>query len=87
MYVIKRDGTRKEFDQEKIVAAMSKAFVAETGKADPIVINYLTAKVVEKVPKRNPTVEGIQNIVVRTMQEAGYYDVRLPTQSTGTTGL
>ena len=75
MKIKKRDGSIVPFDKSKIAAAIAAAFTAETGAADPITINYLTEQVVKKVPTRNATVEGVQDLVVLAIQEAGYYNV------------
>ena len=75
MKIKKRDGSIAAFSKEKIAAAITKAFEAQTGAADPVTVNYLTEQVVKKVPARGATVEGVQDLVVRAIQEAGYYDV------------
>lgn len=75
MKIKKRNGSVVEFNKDKIASAIAKAFKAEVGTADPITVNYLTEQVVKKVPSRGATVEGVQDLVVRTIQEAGYYDV------------
>ena len=75
MKIKKRNGSVVEFNKDKIASAIAKAFKAEVGAADPITVNYLTEQVVKKVPSRGATVEGVQDLVVRTIQEAGYYDV------------
>lgn len=75
MKIKKRNGSIVEFNKDKIASAIAKAFNAETGAADPITVNYLAEQVVKKVPARGATVEGVQDLVVRTIQEAGYYDV------------
>ena len=75
MKIKKRNGSVVEFNNDKIASAIAKAFKAEVGTADPITVNYLTEQVVKKVPSRGATVEGVQDLVVRTIQEAGYYDV------------
>ena len=75
MKIKKRDGSIAAFNKEKIAAAITKAFEAQTGAADPVTVNYLTEQVVKKVPARGATVEGVQDLVVRAIQEAGYYDV------------
>ena len=38
MVIIKRDGTKQEFDKSKIEAAVLKAFVAVDGQADEYAI-------------------------------------------------
>jgi len=75
MKIKKRNGKVVEFQSEKIAAALRKAFTAVDGGYDPITINYLTKKVVEKLPKRDLTVEGVQDKVVRTLHESGYHEV------------
>lgn len=75
MNIKKRNGSIASFNKDKIATAISKAFTAVTGVADPITVNYLTEQVVKKVPARGATVEGVQDLVVLTIQEAGYYEV------------
>ena len=75
MKIKKRNGKIVEFDQKHIETAISKAFIAVDGAADPITVSYLTNKVICKLPKRDITVEGVQNLVVETLHEAGYNKV------------
>ena len=75
MKIEKRDGTIVEFNKAKISAAIAAAFKAETGEADLVTIDYLTEQVVKKLPSNGITVEGVQNQVVLTLQEAGYYQI------------
>lgn len=75
MNIKKRNGSVVPFNKDKIATAISKAFTAVTGVADPITVNYLTEQVVKKVPARGATVESVQDLVVLTIQEAGYYEV------------
>ena len=75
MKIKKRNGKVVEFDKSKISNAVIKAFTEVTGGYDPITVNYLTEQVLKKMPKRNITVEGVQDKVVRTLHEAGYHEV------------
>lgn len=75
MNIKKRDGSVVAFDKGKIAAAITKAFEAVEGKADPVTVSYLTEQVVRKVPTRGATVEGVQDQVVLAIQEAGYFKV------------
>ena len=75
MKIEKRDGSVVEFNKDKIYAAIAAAFNAETDEADPVTIRYLTEQVVKKLPSHGITVEGVQNQVVLTLQETGYYQI------------
>ena len=75
MNIKKRNGAVVPFDKSKIAAAIAKAFNAVTGTADPITVNYLTEQVVKKISGQDSTVEAVQDLVVQTIQEAGYYKV------------
>ena len=75
MKIKKRNGKVVEFDKSKISNAVIKAFTEVTGGYEPITVNYLTEQVLKKLPKRDITVEGVQDKVVRTLHEAGYHEV------------
>ena len=75
MKIKKRNGKVMEFDKTKIANAITKAFTEVTGGYDPVTVNYLTEQVLKKLPKRDVTVEGVQDKVVRTLHEAGYHEV------------
>ncbi len=78
--VKKRDGTVVAFDSDKILSAMRSSIVATRGSAASIDLNALTEHVVAGINARysgykTPDVEGIQDIVERTLMEFGLFDV------------
>lgn len=78
--VKKRDGTIVEFKPEKIAEAIRKAVLATRGNTASVDINALTEHVlngieVQYAGYKTPDVEGIQNMVERTLMEFGLYDV------------
>ena len=72
MQVVKRDGTLQEFDPNKIKAAILKAFdscchMENTEKIDEMIADmYLWDKI---------TIEEIQDVVIETLRDYGFYDV------------
>lgn len=75
----KRDGTRVDFDSEKITIAVKNAFIAdEKFKGDPVSASQGVSNVVVNALERmfnnvsHPTVEQIQDHVERTMIDLGY---------------
>lgn len=75
MRIKKRDGKVVEFQEAKIANAIKKAFVAVRGSVSEVTLAYLVEQAMAEVPKRGSTVEGVQDIVVETLQRSGYYDV------------
>ena len=77
--VIKRDGKEVDFDLQKIVAAMQKAFAAQGKHTHPSVIELLALRVTadfdEKIRDGHISVEDIQDSVERVLSQAGYADV------------
>jgi ribonucleoside-diphosphate reductase alpha chain len=78
--VKKRDGTVVEFKPEKIAEAIRKAVLATRGNTANVDINALTDHVLKGIEVqysgyKTPDVEGIQNMVERTLMEFGLYDV------------
>ena len=80
MIIIKRDGTRQEFDKGKIVAAVLKAFVAVDGQADEYAIikaeniaSFIEAAC--EVEGENLDVETIQDMVERGLMATKRKDV------------
>ena len=75
----KRNGLVVNFDPDKIATAIRKAMVAVRGRVDAVTLTELTGGVVAKIPERFgesiPDVEGVQDLVERTLMESGYYDV------------
>ncbi len=78
--VKKRDGKIVEFNQVKIAIAIKRAIMATRGSTDSVDVNALTDHVMSGIAVRysgykTPDVEGIQDIVERTLMEFGLYDV------------
>ncbi len=76
----KRNGNIVDFNQEKITAAMEKAMMAVLGRADKNQLVEMTNNAVRKIEERYgidglPDVEGVQDVVERTLMEFHYYDV------------
>lgn len=72
MQVVKRDGSLQEFDGNKIVEAISKAFNACCPEENKEVI---TAMVVDMHLWDGITIEEIQDVVIETLRDYGYDDV------------
>lgn len=74
MYVIKRDGTKQEFDFNKIKNAVNKSFQAEYQiDAPDEILDYL--RVLSSTFEDGKTVEEIQDFVEDTLMEFKWYDV------------
>ena len=78
--VKKRDGAVVEFKPEKIDIAIRKAILATRGTTSNIDVNALTDHVLEGIEVqyrgyKTPDVEGVQNLVERTLMEFGLFDV------------
>lgn len=72
MQVVKRDGSLQEFDSNKIVEAISKAFNACCPEENKEVI---TAMVADMHLWDGITIEEIQDVVIETLRDYGYDDV------------
>lgn len=72
MQVVKRDGSLQEFDGNKIVEAISKAFNACCPEENKEVI---TAMVTDMHLWDGITIEEIQDVVIETLRDYGYDDV------------
>lgn len=72
MQVVKRDGSLQEFDGNKIVEAISKAFNACCPEESKEVI---TAMVADMHLWDGITIEEIQDVVIETLRDYGYDDV------------
>jgi ribonucleoside-diphosphate reductase alpha chain len=78
--VKKRDGAVVPFDETKISGAILRSIMATRGSAENIDITTLTKHVVEGIYSRyagykTPDVEGIQDVVERSLMEFGLFDV------------
>ena len=77
----KRNGAIVDFDSEKIVVALKKAFFATRGVFDEGRIRTICEQVVQDLevlfppPDRVPTVEAVQDMVERRLMGEGFYDV------------
>lgn len=72
MQVVKRDGSLQEFDSNKIVEAISKAFNACCPDENRDVIN---AMVSDMHLWDGITIEEIQDVVIETLRDYGYDDI------------
>ncbi|MBX4215747.1 ribonucleoside-diphosphate reductase subunit alpha, partial [Candidatus Parcubacteria bacterium] len=77
----KRSGEIVPFDELKIAHAVRSAFKDVKGRADEKVVLDITAKVTEAISSfyregaPTPSVEDVQDLVERSIMEAGYFDV------------
>lgn len=72
MQVVKRDGSLQEFDSNKIVEAISKAFNACCPDENRDVINAMAS---DMHLWDGITIEEIQDVVIETLRDYGYDDV------------
>lgn len=72
-YVIKRDGTRVPYDEEKIINALTKAFKSCGYSELPEGVKIYALFLAEH--SGSNTVESIQDAVQKAIMEKGYYDV------------
>ena len=77
MKVIKRDGRVVEFDKQKIVNAIEKAFIEVEGGTKESIVAFAqyVADCVKETNKYSLNVEEIQDIVENTLWDCGYRDV------------
>lgn len=74
--VTKRNGEREEYQGQKIVEAMRKAFIDAEEKISEEGLNGLLSRVEELIEsKAQPQVEEIQDCVEQTLMENGFYKV------------
>ena len=77
--VVKRDGSKAEFDIKKIAAALGKAFEACDKNTHPSVLDFLALKVTadfdSKIKDGLIAVEDIQDSCENVLVQAGYADV------------
>lgn len=76
--VQKRDGEVVEFEQERITAAIHRAFVAvreEDGRKAKKISEEVVETLEDRYAGETPTVEDVQDIVVETLRGEGYEDV------------
>jgi len=76
----KRNGNVVDFNPEKIAAAMEKAMIAVLGRPDRVKLTEMANSAIEKIEQRYgedglPDVEGVQDIVERTLMEFNFFDV------------
>ena len=78
MEIIKRDGTKVPFEQEKIEKAISKSFASVDSLISDDKLRYMSDKIVatinEKYPKDHTvSVEEVQDLVELTLIDENYY--------------
>lgn len=79
--IVKRNGAKVSFNQEKIVIAMRKAFSQENVPVTEAVLQQMADRVVAQLGvvcegKENcPSVEHVQDLVEETLMERGYFTV------------
>jgi ribonucleoside-diphosphate reductase alpha chain len=75
----KRNGSIVPFDRTRVERAMDKAFIATGVSVEETTVCDLTSRVIgeleRKFIERTPGVEDIQDIVERTLAEAGHFNV------------
>lgn len=76
MNVVKRDGRTVEFNADKIVSAMQKAFLSVNSKISEQDYDFCV-KVAEDISNKNTdmSVEDIQDVIVRKLMASKYKDV------------
>lgn len=79
IYVVKRDGEVADFDLNKIINAIGKAFEATQKEYTKDILNLLslrvTAKFQDKMEESEVHVEDIQDSVEAVLEQAGYTEV------------
>lgn len=79
IYVVKRDGKVADFDLNKIIDAIGKAFEATQKEYTKDILNLLslrvTAKFQDKMEESEVHVEDIQDSVEAVLEQAGYTEV------------
>lgn len=74
MDITKRNGRQEDYDGQKIITAMKKAFESTGSNPAPSVMGDLLVSVEEKLTARSVTsVEGIQDQVEQTLMEQGFF--------------
>lgn len=76
----KRTGDVVPFDEQKILGAMKKAFIAQDVSVEDAVLEQMTNRVVAQISEKSdleyvPTVEQVQDMVEQTIMERGYFVV------------
>ena len=74
--ILKRDGRSVDFDEQKIVDAIMKAFKGSGAMQNEVAAKEVADKVVAKITEGalegEPTVEGIQDLVEECLIESGF---------------
>lgn len=74
MDITKRNGRQEDYDGQKIITAMKKAFESTGSNPAPSVMADLLVSVEEKLTAKSITsVEGIQDQVEQTLMEQGFF--------------
>ncbi len=75
----KRNGDIVEFNKEKIVLAITKAFTTVKGTSNQALVSSISDRVMEILEQsfveHIPGVENVQNVVEKVLMEAGFFDV------------
>lgn len=77
MDIIKRDGTRQQFESQKIKNAVQKAFVGSEATIDVKKLDIIVLEVEEKISSLSGdiTVEMVQDQVEKALMSHGYYEI------------
>src|SRR5438034_1137782 len=79
LYVQKRDGSLADFDHTRIEVAIQKACIATGKDVDEDFLSSITDKVIADLEisfsEKAPPVEVIQDVVERTLAQAGLFEV------------
>ncbi|NLI21446.1 MAG: ribonucleoside-diphosphate reductase subunit alpha [Clostridiales bacterium] len=76
MQILKRNGTVAEYQGEKIMQAMEKAFISRGRHPDREELEALLRRVEANLPAEEPvTVEGVQDLVEQALMAQGHYQV------------
>lgn len=73
--VLKRTNEEVSFDIKRIESAIERAFVASQACYTPDIIERIALRVTSKINKDKITIEDIQDIVEKTLEETGYSEV------------
>src|SRR5438477_182160 len=78
-HVLKRDGSLADFDRTRIEVAIQKACLATGKDVDQDFLSSITDQVIADLEvsfsEKAPPVEAIQDVVERTLAQAGLFEV------------
>lgn len=75
MFITKRDGSREEFNVDKIRCAVEKAYDATYENISDSEVDKIINLLIKKYNDKLTSVEDIQNCVEKTLMELGYHDI------------